>query len=85
MTKRKYVVFSNDVAPVHPGVYQREFLNFKTGKPTWKYAVWRNGAWYCSWNSIAGAKSDMYKSIYQTGDISDFSLLRWRGLAEKPE
>ena len=37
MTKKKYVVFSNDVAPVHPGMYQREFQSWSF-KQRWSWA-----------------------------------------------
>lgn len=85
MTKRKYVVFNNDVAPVHPGVYQREFQVWPSCKQKWSWARFNGNQWYCADKSFQMAKLTSDVSGYQVGDISAFSSLRWRGLVEKPE
>lgn len=83
MTKRKYVVFSNDVAPVHPGVYQREMSY--AGKQKWFWAKFQGGSWHVSNRYFTIARYEDSTSARQVGDNSAYSTLRWRGLAEKPE
>ena len=86
MAKRKYVVFNNDVAPVHPGVYQREMSH--AGRQKWFWAKYADGGWYQSFSKYEAAKNCKHEldiSYYQKGDKSPYSTLRWRGLAEKPE
>lgn len=84
MTKRKYLTFTNDVAPVHDGVYQREFKTFR-GANYWKWAMFSRGFWFMSDNDYKTAECMGETSGYQVGDVGAYSSLRWRGLANKPE
>lgn len=90
MGKKKYLVFSNDVAPVHPGVYQREGWDgesLKKGKykQVWYWSKWYRNKWYCLYEDFYAAKASIRRSFYQPEEMCYTSTLRWRGLAEKPE
>lgn len=56
MSKKKYVVFSNDVAPVHEGVYQREFSQ------GWRWAKFDDGGWYAACKSWHEASEEVFDS-----------------------